>query len=97
MRGQRPRLQQTCFSREQEPRHGNIECVSRALLTPLVLFVALVLPFEAIAQVAEGELRVTVQDPDGRPVSARVELVGRNPDFRAVADTDASGEVRLQR
>jgi hypothetical protein len=71
--------------------------VSRALLTPLVLFVALVLPFEAIAQVAEGELRVTVQDPDGRPVSARVELVGRNPDFRAVADTDASGEVRLQR
>jgi hypothetical protein len=45
----------------------------------------------------EGELRVTVRDPDGRPVEARVELVGRNPDFRTVAATDVVGEARLQR
>jgi hypothetical protein len=51
----------------------------------------------AAAQVMEGELRVSVRDPDGRPVKARVELAGRNPEFRAVSETDETGQARLQR
>ena len=49
------------------------------------------------AQIMEGELRVTVRDPSGRAVAARVELAGRNPQFRAEAQTDSAGRVRLLR
>jgi Carboxypeptidase regulatory-like domain len=64
-----------------------------------VLFAAFVvlLPALANAQVMEGELRVIVRDSDGRAVAARVELAGRNPEFTAVAETDATGQARLQR
>ncbi|HET9215622.1 MAG TPA: TonB-dependent receptor [Terriglobia bacterium] len=65
-----------------------------SLIIPILGFLNLT---PAFAQVMEGELRITVHDPDGRPVAARVELAGRNPDFRTTADTDASGEARLQR
>ena len=72
--------------------------MNRVILASLfVLFVSIVHPASSFSQVMEGELRITVQDPDGRPVAARVELVGRNPDFRTAADTDATGEARLQR
>lgn len=49
------------------------------------------------AQIMEGELRVTVRDPSGRAVTARVELAGRNPQFRAEAQTDSTGRARLLR
>ena len=50
-----------------------------------------------VAQVMEGELRVTVRDPDGRSVAARVELASRNPPFRTEAQADPMGQVRLLR
>src|SRR5262245_1607475 len=52
---------------------------------------------QAFSQVMEGELRVSVRDPDGRPAQARIEIVGRNPEFRAVAETDPAGQARIQR
>jgi len=45
----------------------------------------------------EGELRVTVRDPSGRAVAARVELAGRNPQFLTEAHADSAGRVRLLR
>ena len=51
----------------------------------------------AIAQIMEGELRVTVRDPDGRSVAARIELASRNPPFRTEAQADSTGQVRLLR
>jgi len=49
------------------------------------------------AQIMEGELRVTVRDPSGRAIIARVELAGRSPVFRVEAQTDSTGQVRLLR
>ena len=63
----------------------------------LVVILLLVKPVLSVAQVMEGELRLTVRDPDGRPVEARVELTGRNPEFKAAARTDPEGQARLQR
>ena len=49
------------------------------------------------AQIMEGELRVTVRDPDGRSVAARIELASRNPPFRTEVQADSAGQVRLLR
>ena len=49
------------------------------------------------AQIMEGELRVTVHDPAGRAVAARVELAARNPQFRTETQADLAGHVRLIR
>lgn len=48
-------------------------------------------------QVMEGEVRVTVRDPMGRPVPATVGITGRNPRFEAMAQADEHGVARLQR
>ncbi|MCW5982490.1 MAG: TonB-dependent receptor [Bryobacteraceae bacterium] len=45
----------------------------------------------------EGELRITVRDQGGRAVAARAELSARNPHFRAAAQADSAGNVRLLR
>jgi hypothetical protein len=58
---------------------------------------SLVAAFAVGAQVMEGELRLTVRDPDGRPVGARIEIAARSPEFRAVAESDDTGQARLQR
>jgi hypothetical protein len=49
------------------------------------------------AQIMEGELRVAIRDPSGRAVAARIELVGRNPQFRTESQADSAGQVRLPR
>lgn len=49
------------------------------------------------AQIMEGEVRVTVRDPSGRPVRAMVELSGRSPQFLAQAQADEQGVARLLR
>ena len=52
----------------------------------------------AVAQVMEGELRVTVLDSDGLGIAfAEVELTGRSPLFEAQAQADSEGRVRLLR
>ncbi len=51
----------------------------------------------AVAQVMEGELRVSVRDPSGKAVAARVELTGRSPQFHAAAQADDAGEAVLRR
>jgi len=71
--------------------------VSYLRVYALVVAFVVLIPALADAQVMEGELRVTVRDSDGRAVEARVELAGRNPEFRAVAETDVTGQARLQR
>ncbi len=48
-------------------------------------------------QVMEAELRLTVRDPAGRPVAARIQLDGNQPDFHAAADADGNGAGRLTR
>ncbi len=50
-----------------------------------------------LAQIMEGELRVTVRDPDGRPVAAHVALSARNPQFRAETKANDAGLARFQR
>lgn len=45
----------------------------------------------------EGELRVRVHDPSGQAVPGRVELAGRNPQFLAESQADATGEAVLRR
>lgn len=45
----------------------------------------------------EGELRVTVRDPDGRSVAARIELASQSPPFRTEVQADSLGQVRLLR
>lgn len=45
----------------------------------------------------EGELRVTVRDPAGGAVAARVALAGRNPQFHTEGQADSAGRVRLLR
>lgn len=49
------------------------------------------------AQIMEGELRVTIRDQTGRGVAGRIELAGRNPQFRTEAQADSAGRVRLLR
>ena len=51
----------------------------------------------ACGQVMEAELRLTVQDPAGRPVAARIQLDGHQPEFHAAADADGNGAARLTR
>src|SRR5258706_13429053 len=58
---------------------------------------ALVFMRTGTAQIMEGELRVTVRDPSGRAVAARIELVGRNPQFRTESQADSAGQARLPR
>src|SRR4030095_7600901 len=67
----------------------------RALLGSWIL--ALAFLKVAAAQIMEGELRVTVRDPGGRSVAARIELASRNPPFRTEAQADSLGQVRLLR
>src|SRR5262245_46010270 len=58
---------------------------------------ALLFPKAGAAQVMEGELRVTVRDPSGRAVAARIEVVCRNPQFKTAAQADVLGQARLPR
>jgi len=51
----------------------------------------------AVAQIMEGELRLAIRDPSGRPVEAKVELLGRDPQFHAEAEADRAGEAVLRR
>jgi outer membrane receptor protein involved in Fe transport len=62
-----------------------------------LILTGLIFPSAGLSQVMEGEVRVTVQDPQGRPATALVRLVGRNPDFQAQAEAGADGVARLQR
>jgi len=55
----------------------------------------LVLPITA--QVMEGEVRLTIRDPAGRAVAARVELSARSPRFSAESEADSEGRARLTR
>lgn len=57
----------------------------------------LVLLQNAAAQIMEGELRLTVRDPAGRAVPARIELSGQSPQFSAGGEADSSGRLRLLR
>ncbi len=58
----------------------------------------MLLPAQALtAQTMDGRLRVNVRDASGRAVAARVELVGRNPEFAAAAQANAQGEATLHR
>jgi len=66
-------------------------------LALLLAFASLATPAAAYGQVMEGELRVSVTDPDGRPVTAQVELIGRNPQFSFAIRADGSGLARLER
>ncbi|MGH9627747.1 MAG: carboxypeptidase-like regulatory domain-containing protein [Bryobacteraceae bacterium] len=63
----------------------------------LALLVAVIPITTLSAQIMEGELHVTVRDQTGRAVAARVELAGRNPQFRTEAQADSAGNVRLRR
>ncbi len=45
----------------------------------------------------DGRLRVSVRDSSGRAVAARIDLVGRNPEFAAAAQANAQGEATLHR
>jgi hypothetical protein len=63
----------------------------RAASIPLLLIGA------ANAQIMEGELRLTVRDPAGNAVPARVELAGRSPQFRTGAQANSEGHARLLR
>jgi hypothetical protein len=67
----------------------------QALLGLWVLALAFVTA--GVAQIMEGELRVTVRDPDGRSVAARIELASRNPPFRTEVQADSLGQARLLR
>lgn len=49
------------------------------------------------AQMMEGELRLTLRDPQGNAVAARVDLDSHNPPFRASGQANSSGTVRLAR
>jgi outer membrane receptor protein involved in Fe transport len=51
----------------------------------------------AVAQVMEGEVRVTVRDGSGLPVPAAVRIEGRSPRFEAGSRADADGSARLVR
>src|SRR5262245_40391799 len=80
------------------------ECLSSESLRQLSLrallglwLLALIFLGVGTGQIMEGELRVTVRDPDGRSVAARIELVSRNPLFRTEAQADSLGQVRLLR
>jgi hypothetical protein len=66
-------------------------------LTVRFSVLAVLLVPAASAQVMEGELRVTVRDPAGRAVAARIELSGRNPQFLTEAQADSQGRARLRR
>ena len=59
------------------------------LLASLVLLAA-----NIAAQMMEGELRLTLRDPRGNAVAARVELNSRNPPFKAclLYTSDAADE-----
>jgi hypothetical protein len=65
------------------------------MLRSLLALAALLVP--AYAQVAEGELRVTVRDPAGAAVAARVAIESRNPQFRAEMQADRAGAARFRR
>jgi hypothetical protein len=54
-------------------------------------------PMVVCAQTMEGELRVTVRDPLGKPVAARVAVDCRSPQFATAAVADTNGEARLER
>lgn len=62
-------------------------------LLALIALLAPVLP----AQLMEGELQIMVRDPDGRPLSARVEISSRSPQFSVVQQAGNDGKARLQR
>lgn len=62
------------------------------LLASLVLLAA-----NIAAQMMEGELRLTLRDPRGNAVAARVELNSRNPPFKATAQANSAGVARLAR
>jgi len=49
------------------------------------------------AQVMEGELQVTVRDPSGLPVRARVEISARSPQVSVVQQADEHGIATLRR
>ena len=51
----------------------------------------------ADGQVMDGRLVVTVVDPNGGAVPARVEIFGRSPELTATADTGADGRATLHR
>ena len=51
----------------------------------------------AHGQLAEGEVRVTVRDPSGQPVSAVVQLTSRNPLFETETKADLMGRARIVR
>jgi len=57
----------------------------------------LMLTPDATGQVMDGRLRVRVQDASAMPVAANVELIGRNPQFFARIDADASGVATVNR
>ncbi len=61
------------------------------------LLVILLLLRVASAQVMEGELRITIRDPAGQAVPAKVMLSSRNPPFEAAAQADSQGQAVLRR
>ena len=59
---------------------------------PLVLFL---LSFGAFSQANRGELRITIADPSGAPLRARIELDSRSNQFHASLETDPAGHVTV--
>jgi hypothetical protein len=68
-----------------------------AVIGTLAIWFGLLASSAAFAQVMEGELRVAVRDPGGRPVAAQITISSRNPQFQAQARAGADGSARLQR
>ena len=52
---------------------------------------------ECLAQRMEGRVEVSVLDPSGRGIEARVEIASRSPQFSAAASADAEGRAVLYR
>lgn len=63
----------------------------------ILLLVLVLFKQPADAQLAEGEVRVTVRDPSGQPVPAVLLLTSRNPLFEAEIKADFMGRARIVR
>ena len=63
----------------------------------LIVVGSLLGPLSGVAQVMDGRLEVSVRDPSGRAVAARLELTGGSPHFSAEMTASDTGEAVLRR
>ena len=62
-----------------------------------ILFTAFVFSSAATAQVMDGRLDIRVVDSSGGAISAHIQLDGRNPEFLASTQADATGHAVVRR